>query len=138
MGLKAMGFVIDVERCTECRRCMIACSLAKSGGVRMQSSRIGITPNWPELPKILVCRFEDCAGHPCIEACPVAAIRESAGVVLIDAETCIGCSACEVVCPYQAIKLEDGKALKCDLCGGDPACIKECVTGAIRDKGVAD
>jgi Fe-S-cluster-containing dehydrogenase component len=133
-----MGFVIDVEKCTECRRCMIACSLAKSGGVRMQSSRIDIRPNWPDVPEIRVCRFEDCAGHPCIEACPVNAISESDGVVLIDVETCIGCGACVAVCPYQAILTVDGKALKCDLCGGDPACVKECVTGALQTKGVAD
>lgn len=133
-----MGLLIDVRRCTECKRCMIACSLAKSGGVRMKSSRIDIHPNWPEMPKIDVCRFEDCAGHPCVGTCPVSAISESSGLVLIDSEVCIGCGACVPVCPYGAIKLEDGNALKCDLCGGDPACVKECVTGAIRDKEVAD
>ena len=132
-----MGFVIDVGRCTECKRCMIACSLVKSGGVRMHSSRIEIRPNWPETPEIRVCRFEDCAGHPCIASCPVAAISESDGVVLIDAKACIGCGACVDVCPYQAIKIESGIALKCDLCGGDPECVKECVTGAIRNREVA-
>lgn len=132
-----MGFVIDAGTCTECKRCMIACSLAKSGIVRMLSSRIDIRPHWPEVPEIRVCRFEDCAGHPCIEACPVGAISDTDGVVLIDADTCIGCGACEAVCPYLAIKIEDSKALKCDLCGGDPACVKECVTGAIQPKGVA-
>jgi carbon-monoxide dehydrogenase iron sulfur subunit len=103
----------------------------------MKSSRIDIHPNWPEMPEIGVCRFQDCAGHPCVAACPVSAISESGGLVLIDADACIGCGACETVCPYGAIKLEDGKALKCDLCSGDPACVKECVTGAIRAKGVA-
>jgi len=132
-----MGFVVDIERCTECKRCAIACSLAKSAAVRMRSSRIDIHPHWPEVPEIRVCRFEDCAGHPCIESCSVAAIRELDGVVLIDAETCIGCGACEAVCPYQAIRIEDEKALKCDLCGGDPACVAECVTGALRDREVA-
>jgi anaerobic carbon-monoxide dehydrogenase iron sulfur subunit len=132
-----MGLLIDVGRCTECKRCMIACSLAKSGGVQMKSSRIDIQPNWPETPTIGVCRFEDCAGHPCVGACPVSAISESGGLVLIDAEACIGCGACVPVCPYEAIKLVDEKALKCDLCGGDPACVKECVTGALRNKEVA-
>ena len=133
-----MGFEIDVASCTECRRCMIACSLAKAGEVRMRSSRIDIGSKWPEVPTIRVCRFEDCRGHPCIETCPVEAIHESAGVILIDADACIGCGACVTVCPYEAIRVEEGKAFKCDLCGGDPACVKECVTGAIRTKGVAD
>jgi len=117
---------------------MIACSLAKSGAVRMRSSRIDIRPHWPDVPEIRVCRFEDCADHPCIEACPVAAISDSDGVVLIDAESCIGCGACEAVCPHQAIRTESGKALKCDLCGGDPACVKECVTAAIQNRGAAE
>ena len=133
-----MGLVIDVTRCTECKRCMIACSLTKSGGVRMQSSRIDIQPNWPGEPEIRVCRFEDCDDHPCIESCPAAAISESDGVVLIDAEVCTGCGACVNVCPYQAIRIDGGIALKCDLCGDDPECVKECVTGAIRSREVSE
>ncbi len=132
-----MGFDIEIGKCTECKRCMIACSLAKSGSVRMRSSRIEIVPNWPEVPEIRVCRFEDCEGHPCIAACPVAAITESKGRVLIDAETCIGCSACVRVCPYHAIRMDDGIARKCDLCGGDPACVKECVTEALKRREVS-
>jgi carbon-monoxide dehydrogenase iron sulfur subunit len=133
-----VGFVVDVGRCTECKRCMIACSLVKSGVVRMGVSRIDVRPHWPEAPEIRVCRFEDCEGQPCIESCPVAAISNVDGVVLIDRETCIGCGACAAVCPYRAIRLENGKAFKCDLCGGDPACVRECVTGAIRYLEVAE
>ncbi|MCK5828488.1 4Fe-4S binding protein [Candidatus Bipolaricaulota bacterium] len=99
-----MGFVIDVGSCTECKRCMIACSLAKSGAVRMQSSRIEIRPNWAREPEIRVCRFEDCAGHPCIASCPVSAISEPDGVVLIDAEACIGCGLCVSVCRFDALE----------------------------------
>jgi Fe-S-cluster-containing dehydrogenase component len=117
---------------------MIACSLAKSGAVRMGASRIDIRSSWPKAPEIRVCRFEDCDGHPCIASCPVKAISELDGVVLIDSGACIGCGACEASCPYQAITIENGTALKCDLCGGDPACVKECVTGAIRNREVAD
>lgn len=133
-----MGFVIDVGKCTECKRCVIACSLAKTGVVRMRSSRIEIRPNWPEVPEIRLCRHGDCEGQPCIEACPVGAISNVDGVVLIDGEACIGCGACETVCPYHAIRIEDGKAFKCDLCGGDPACVHECVTGAIEYREVAE
>ena len=132
-----MGLAIDACKCTECKRCTIACSLAKSGIVRMSDSRIRIEPNWPEIPEIRVCRFEDCAGQPCIDACPVSAIGVKDGVVLIDIEKCIGCGACEAVCLYRAIRIQDGVALKCDLCGGDPVCVKECVTGAIQWKGSA-
>jgi Fe-S-cluster-containing hydrogenase component 2 len=30
-----------------------------------------------------------------------------------------------------ALHPETGLALVCDLCGGDPACVKRCATGAI-------
>jgi len=133
----AVGFDIDLSRCTECKRCAIACSLAKTGAVSLQASRIDIKPNWPEVPEIRVCRFEDCVDQPCISSCPVSAISREDGLVLIDAETCIGCGACETVCPYGAIKIRESKAQKCDFCGGDPACVKECVTDAIQIKGVS-
>lgn len=103
----------------------------------MQSARIEVLPNWPEVPEIRVCRFEDCAGHPCIGACPVTAIGVADGIVRIDAEICIGCGACVAVCPFGAIRMDDGKAQKCDFCGGDPACVKECVTAAIQQKEVS-
>jgi Fe-S-cluster-containing dehydrogenase component len=133
-----MRFAIDVEKCTECKRCMIACSLVKSGGVRMGSSRIAVHPDWPNVPEIRVCRFDDCAGHPCVASCPVSAISESDGLVLIDREACIGCESCVTVCPYHAIRMEDGTAFKCDFCGGDPECVKECVTGALQRGEVAE
>ncbi len=126
-----MRFSIDVEKCTECKRCMIACSLVKTGAVRMRSARIDIRPSWPDVPDIRVCRFDDCTDHPCIEACPVSAIHESDGAVLIDGDACIGCGSCVGACPYNAIRLEGNVAYKCDFCGGDPACVKECVTGAL-------
>jgi len=130
----AMGFEINTAACTECKRCMIACALVKSGGVRMQSSRIDIRPAWPDVPEIRVCRFEDCDGHPCVDSCPVEAISEAGGYVYIDSEACTGCGACATICPYSAINMENGLAWKCDLCGGDPECVKECVTAAIRNK----
>lgn len=49
-----------------------------------------------------------------------------------DADTCIGCGVCEKVCKYSAIKLSEGKALVCDLCGGDPKCVARCPTGALE------
>ena len=42
----------------------------------------------------------------------------------------IGCRACVAACPFGAIRYwpEDNKILKCDLCGGDPACVRYCAT----------
>ncbi len=110
---------------------MAACAEVQAGRIRMQDSRIDIVSLWPENPEIRVCRFDDCKDHPCIDACPVEAISNEGGKVLIDAESCIGCEACVSECPFNAIFFYHEKAWKCDFCNGDPACIQECVTGAI-------
>jgi anaerobic carbon-monoxide dehydrogenase iron sulfur subunit len=130
------AFAFEQEKCTECERCMCACSVEKTGVVRLGASRIVIGRQWPEVPSIRVCRFDDCAGHPCVAACPVEAISEDGSLVLIDADTCTGCGACVDACPYQAIAMHGEVAVKCDFCAGDPACVKACVTAAITRKGV--
>ncbi|MBT3275327.1 MAG: 4Fe-4S dicluster domain-containing protein, partial [Spirochaetales bacterium] len=89
-----MGFAFDFENCTECRRCMIACSIEKTGTVSMEASRIQVVRSWPNLPALEVCRFEDCPGKPCIPVCPVDAIMENGNMVLIDADVCTSCGLC--------------------------------------------
>jgi Fe-S-cluster-containing dehydrogenase component len=34
-------------------------------------------------------------------------------------------------CPFHALTLFKGKAYHCDLCGGNPQCVKVCTTGAL-------
>jgi Fe-S-cluster-containing hydrogenase component 2 len=120
---------------------MAACALAKTGSVRLADARIRIVRSWPEVPGIRVCRFEDCdgragLGQPCIAACPVEAIANRDGYVLIDREACTGCGACVEECPYQAIQLDAGqRAFKCDFCGGEPSCVPECATAALAIGG---
>jgi Fe-S-cluster-containing dehydrogenase component len=132
-----LSFDIDENLCTECLRCVAACSLTKLGRVQLPLARIAVKSQWPELPEIGVCRFDDCPEQPCIASCPVEAItRDPKGYVLIDRDTCTGCRACVEACPYTAIWMaEDEYAYKCDFCGGSPACVPECVTGALIQKG---
>ena len=57
--------------------------------------------------------------------------------VTLDSHRCIGCSMCLAACPFGAIWYDAGskRIIKCDLCGGDPECIKWCFTEAIRFVG---
>ncbi|MDH5703068.1 MAG: 4Fe-4S binding protein, partial [Aigarchaeota archaeon] len=45
---------------------------------------------------------------------------------------CIGCKECVWACPFGAMSVKKGVAVKCDLCDGEPECAKVCVPGAIR------
>ena len=58
---------------------------------------------------------------------------EATGVVLVDTKVCTGCEACLVACPLNALFMdrEKGTVFKCDLCGGDPECVKVCTRDAI-------
>ena len=128
-----MRFRVDPEKCTECGRCNLVCSLIKTGRIQPRESRINIVRNWPETPEIAVCRFEECPGQPCIKACPFEAIVIEDGKVMILNEKCRSCRICLPVCPFNAIKMNGlgNKAVKCDLCSGKPACVAECVTSAL-------
>lgn len=50
----------------------------------------------------------------------------------VDKDLCIGCGACEGVCPTGSITLPDGKAeVDPDTCIDCGACVGVCPTGAI-------
>jgi Fe-S-cluster-containing dehydrogenase component len=58
--------------------------------------------------------------------------RNDIGAVVVDPDTCTGCSECVEACPYGMIWLnDDDLAYKCDSCDGDPECVKVCQPNAI-------
>jgi Fe-S-cluster-containing hydrogenase component 2 len=78
---------------------------------------------------------QQCQDAPCLNVCPVKAIArdEDMGRVYIDYDVCIGCRACVGVCPFGAMSFNaiDKKVFKCDLCDGDPQCVKFCEEKAV-------
>jgi len=69
-------------------------------------------------------------------ACPVNAIAldPTTGAKVVMDNVCVGCAVCAIACPYGTMfyNPDTHKAFKCDLCGGDPACVKACPTDAIE------
>jgi len=135
------------------------------GSVRVDSPKGGIDGFPPAIKgvdakKVRESFFEprlcmQCHESPCTVVCPVGATyKTSDGVVLVDAERCIGCGYCVVSCPYGARYLvpagdrlpggKPGVADKCTLCyhritrGQLPACVEVCPTGARAFGDLAD
>lgn len=50
---------------------------------------------------------DKCSGcGPCVESCPVEAIKIENNVAVVDADTCIDCGACVDACPSQALSVD--------------------------------
>jgi carbon-monoxide dehydrogenase iron sulfur subunit len=130
--MKRIG--VNAAVCSGCRACEVACVAHHDGRFGTATARIRVTKveaQGLDLPH--VCRL--CRHAPCVAACPVDALVRDARTeaVLLRPEACIGCAACVDACPFGMASLhpETGLALICDLCGGDPACVARCATGAI-------
>jgi len=118
----------DYLRCTGCRRCEIACTLHHEGAIWPEASRVRVFMLIPgvEIPHLCV----QCTDYPCVEACPLDALSvdEETSAVLVDRDKCTGCGVCIEACPGNIphIHPRDNYVLICDLCGGDPECVKVC------------
>jgi tetrathionate reductase subunit B len=166
------AMVMDLRKCIGCRACTVACkaendvSLGRFRTV-VQEKTTGMFPDTRKTFLPIMCNH--CEGNkedgvpPCVKACPEypgkrmtfttadgekiryrggATYKRPDGLVLIDAELCIGCGKCIDACPYgvrsfnpfvKAGKAPDKQAAdKCDMCkervanGIDPACVNTC------------
>ncbi len=121
---------VEAERCAGCRQCEMVCSFHHTKRFSPESSRVTvIKDDRLGLDYPLMCR--QCSDCPPMEACPTRAISREEGVIKVDRQTCIGCGLCVEKCRFESIKLHEGKALICDLCGGEPQCVARCPTGAL-------
>ncbi len=78
----------------------------------------------------------------CLEICPTKAIYRDAqtDAVVVDEAACVGCRMCIPACPFGNMHFEDikGIAAKCNLCNGDPACVKNCMAKALHYGDIND
>ncbi|HVL87151.1 MAG TPA: 4Fe-4S binding protein [Candidatus Thermoplasmatota archaeon] len=144
MTQKAMAtFRIDVtdrpkqlfvypELCVGCHLCSYACSLNKYGVLSKTKTAIRIVRKEGgfEFPNFCI----QCEDKTCMKFCPTDALVWNARVGSVDLldERCISCGICAIKCEYDAISFENAEVVKCDLCSGDPQCVKFCPTDAIR------
>ncbi len=120
---------IKAKECVGCRICELVCSLRHTGAINPRKSRIRIF-RLEDRDRIETCRF--CADPKCVEACPTGAMHLEDGLAAHDREKCIVCGACLEACPFPgSLRIFEEELLKCDLCGGEPSCVKYCPTDAL-------
>ena len=129
---------VQASLCDGCRTCETVCALVHGGASDPEVSRILVTADFLDVDfSPLTCL--QCSDPLCLEACPVSAIavdEATVARVVVESE-CIACSACVDACGAQfdppRIRLHPRTqiALKCDLCAGDPQCVRFCPTGAL-------
>jgi len=126
--------VVFPGRCTGCGLCGFSCSLAKEGFFSTLYSRITLFSDKFKGKDILI-YCHHCTSAPCMEQCPREAIsrNKKTGAVIIDKWGCNHCGVCILACPFGAINYTPNFTInKCDLCGGDPECVKYCPNDALQ------
>jgi len=108
------GMVIDLDCCTGCQTCMVACmcenNIPYAGKEDLEKGRrtawlTYVKRDEGEFPYVkrtfipLACQH--CNNSPCTKVCPVRATYKTAeGITMQNPNRCIGCRLCMNACPY--------------------------------------
>ncbi len=157
--VELLGVLVDIKRCTGCRKCEEACAEANglpAPDINDKSVFAAIRPTSPdqfttvnrypadnEKGELFVKRqCMHCNQPACASACLVQALeKKETGPVPWDGSRCMGCRYCMVSCPFDIPKFEYDSAVpeirKCTLCferledGKPPACVEGCPVEAL-------
>ena len=150
--LKKPAFFLDVQICTGCKTCMIACKDKNDlpMGVRWRRVVEFAGGDWigrqdgtftqSIFAYYISVSCNHCQDPICVQTCPSTAMnQDDHGIVSVDAQKCLGCRYCEWACPYSAPQFDEalGQMTKCDFCreeleqGSVPACVAGCPTRAL-------
>ena len=118
---KKYGMVINLDKCTGCGSCMVACMAENNVPFKKDESdkllsitwlRVYRLTNGKPFPETDVCYLPrpcmHCEGHgghsPCVSVCPAVATdySEETGIVSQIYTRCFGCRYCMASCPYKA------------------------------------
>jgi len=118
-----MKIKVDSKKCSGCHLCEMVCSLFHLNIINIEKSAIRIKKDDlnTSLNTPLLCR--QCKEMKCLEGEKGTKDKAKKRFVWnrIHAERC----------PFDALSILEEKAYHCDLCGGDPQCIKVCTPKAI-------
>ncbi len=127
---------VNPKNCVGCRNCEMSCAFMQSQDScdRINSN---IKVNISVADKfVLPITCLHCEEAWCLHVCPASAISRDpeTNAVVIDKNRCAGCKMCILACPYGNIHFDHVNLVshKCDLCGGDPECVKHCIGEALQ------
>lgn len=129
------------QNCTGCRACEYACSVFHTGVVRPSVARVHVMKYKDVIDVPVICWH--CSDHPCIEACPTTPkaiqVDSKSNGIILNEKICLGakCLKCQEACPakYVRVNPDTGQPLMCDMCGGDPECVKACFAQSGNPQG---
>ena len=137
-------FHFDMTKCIGCKCCVVACNEQNGNPAELNWRRVGEVEGgyYPSTQRhYLSMGCNHCVEPSCMIGCPVEAYTKDpiTGVVIHNADTCIGCQYCTWNCSYGVPQYnpERGVVGKCDMChnrlsdGMAPACVSACPEGAI-------
>jgi Fe-S-cluster-containing hydrogenase component 2 len=134
-GMPAKLLVVNPKKCTGCGLCELACALKQTGKPAPQHARIRVV-NWGAEGIHVPISCQQCSDAPCAAVCPRNAISQTprSEWIGIDYSRCISCQMCVSACPFGAIWFDAhrSRVYKCDLCRGQPECVRACFTGALN------
>ncbi len=109
------GMVIDLDRCTACQACVVACQVENNvPPAGADQAEVGRAISWLRLVlfedgehgtrpgmRLLPVPCQHCEHPPCAKVCPVKATQiDHEGLVAQVYPRCIGCRYCTTACPY--------------------------------------
>jgi len=123
--------VVNLENCTGCHGCEMACSMEHFDLCGPSYSKIRIQ-EFRDVNTFIPTICQACKDAVCIKSCPAnARIRLDNGAVVTDEERCIGCQTCVFACQFGAIFISPvtGLPMSCDRCADSedgPRCVEAC------------
>jgi Fe-S-cluster-containing hydrogenase component 2 len=121
-----MKILVDKTKCTGCLLCELTCSAFNAGMIQREASaiRVKLHDLSDSIHEPNLCR--QCKKMGCLKAKGKDHDPEEARKFFWEH------SERAADCPFGSLFPFDGKVVHCNLCGGDPECVKSCPTGCLR------